>query len=123
MEVETMPDSATGLESGKQQTENGVLLLLNGRIKLRAPGDPIVPAGDAPDPEMVQINAMTRRVLDPAEVYRFDLYPSTDRLDSYYTRMGMSSLRNYAAEASVGVALMNSHRTSMWLSLIHISEP
>jgi len=38
----------------------------------------------------------------PAEI-------SSNRLDSYFTRMDTSSLRNYAAEAAAGVAFQNSH--------------
>jgi hypothetical protein len=56
------------------------------------------------------------RAGDPAI---FDTFPpymwkatiSTDRFDSYSTRMKASSLRNYAAEAAAGVAFQDSHKT------------
>lgn len=39
-------------------------------------------------------------------------WASTDRVDTYGTRMRPSSLKNYAADASAGIALCNSHRTT-----------
>lgn len=57
-----------------------------------------------------------KRALDPSV---FDEYPpfffggiiSTDRWDSYNTRMGMTSLENYAKEAAAGVPYLRSHNT------------
>lgn len=39
----------------------------------------------------------------------FDLEISSSRLDSYSTRMMKSSLKNYAADATTGVGVLNSH--------------
>ena len=60
-----------------------------------------------------------RRAMDPA-VFK-DRQPvfwpaeiSNRRLDSYFTRMGISTLRNFAQGANDGVAFQNSHR---WMEL------
>jgi len=45
------------------------------------------------------------------QLYCFECAPSTQRVDSYLTRMHLSSLNNYATDAQGGVAFMNSHRT------------
>lgn len=61
----------------------------------------------------------SRRAMDPA-VFK-DRQPvfwpaeiSNRRLDSYFTRMGVSTLRNFAQGANEGVAFQNSHR---WMEL------
>lgn len=46
--------------------------------------------------------------------YFFQAEVSSNRLDSYYTRMDATSLRNYAEDATAGVSLQNSHQ---WRSL------
>jgi hypothetical protein len=71
-------------------------------------------AGVPPPDDLAAINRLSQRALAPDEVFAFPCVPSTDQLDSYLTRMALSSLQNYAADASAGVALMNSHRTSPW---------
>lgn len=68
-------------------------------------------SGD-PDPNLLGI--AKKRALDPAV---FDEFPpfffsgiiSNDRWDSYNTRMGMTSLANYARDADVGVPYLRSH--------------
>lgn len=60
--------------------------------------------------------AAQQRALDPNI---FDDHPpffwtaqiSNTQLDAYYTRMAKSTLQNYAADASAGVAFQDSHRT------------
>src|SRR5260221_795028 len=44
------------------------------------------------------------------EIYTFSAEISNGLLDSYFTKMGKSSLKNYATGADEGVAFMNSHR-------------
>jgi hypothetical protein len=54
--------------------------------------------------------------VDPESIYCFNTAPSTQRIDSHYTRMDVSSLQNYALEAVAGAPVMNSHKTGGWLS-------
>ena len=46
----------------------------------------------------------------PEDAFIFPAEISNDSVDSYFTRMHESSLRNYAADALAGVSLQNSHR-------------
>lgn len=60
--------------------------------------------------------AMTAAALDPTILadrtpYFWQATISTSRIDSYFTRMAESSLRNYAEDAKAGVAFQNSHNT------------
>lgn len=74
----------------------------------------------APADEARWLDIVTsRRAMDPA-VFK-DRQPvfwpaeiSNRRLDSYFTRMGVSTLRNFAQGANDGVAFQNSHR---WMEL------
>jgi len=67
------------------------------------------------DEELLQ--RARERALDPTV---FDQYPpylwhgeiSSSRLDSYDTLMGVSSLKNYAIEASAGVAFLRNHNAA-----------
>jgi len=67
------------------------------------------------DEELLQ--RARERALDPSV---FDQYPpylwhgeiSSSRLDSYDTLMGVSSLKNYAIEASAGVAFLRNHNNA-----------
>jgi hypothetical protein len=69
-------------------------------------------SGKPDDSDMALINKLSRSGnVDPASIYRFDCVPSTQNVDSYYTRMDVSSLINYAQEAKAGVPIQNSHRT------------
>jgi len=48
--------------------------------------------------------------LSPEDIYVFRMQLSNQNIDSYGTRMGLSSLQNYAADFTQGRSLMNSHR-------------
>lgn len=55
-----------------------------------------------------------RQILDEAAVEQYQPYffpaeISNNRLDSHYTRMAVSSLKNYAADAEAGVSFLYSH--------------
>lgn len=58
------------------------------------------------------IQAALRDIGDvkPEDVFTFSAEISNNMLDTYYTKMSLSSLKNYADDANKGVALMNSHR-------------
>ncbi len=49
--------------------------------------------------------------LNPADLFFFPAEISNQNLDSYYTKMAESSLRNYAEDATNGVAFQNSHKS------------
>lgn len=58
--------------------------------------------------------ALERRVFDEAGLEKYDPYffsaeISNGRLDSHFTRMAQSTLRNFAAEAKAGVSFLYSH--------------
>lgn len=61
----------------------------------------IVKARHAPDPS----------VFDKKPPFFFPAEISSDRLDTYYTRMAVSTLKNFAVDASNGVSFQNSHST------------
>jgi hypothetical protein len=72
-------------------------------------------SGKPDDSDMGMINKLSRSgSVDPATIYRFDCVPSTQQIDSYYTRMDVSSLLNYAEEARMGTPVLNSHRSGGW---------
>lgn len=50
-------------------------------------------------------------VLSESEPFFWTAEVSNDRLDSYFTRMSESTLRNYEEDANTGVSFQNSHRT------------
>lgn len=54
--------------------------------------------------------------LAPEDVFIFRGVLSSQALDSYMTRMGISSLQNFAADFTEGRALMNSHRAGGFAS-------
>lgn len=62
----------------------------------------IVKARHAPDPS----------IFDKKPPFFFPAEISSDRLDTYYTRMAVSTLRNFAADANNGVSFQNSHSTT-----------
>lgn len=67
--------------------------------------------------EELRAQAVERRAIDQSaiegeEPYFFSAEISNDRLDSHYTRMAQSSLKNYAAEAEAGVSFLYSHDPS-----------
>ncbi len=65
----------------------------------------------------LRAQAVERRAIDQAaiegeEPYFFSAEISNNKLDSHYTRMAQSSLKNYAAEADAGVSFLYSHDPS-----------
>lgn len=56
-----------------------------------------------------KINKHTLEPLSAAEVFVFMAVPSTNLLDTYFTRMSERSLKNYAHDLKEGRALVNSH--------------
>ncbi|MFH1567741.1 MAG: hypothetical protein ABIL09_07045, partial [Gemmatimonadota bacterium] len=54
---------------------------------------------------------LARKPLSAEDIFIFRAQMSNQEVDSYFTRMAESSLRNYEREARDGVPLMNSHRT------------
>jgi len=44
------------------------------------------------------------------DIFTFTAEISNSQLDSYFTKMAASSLKNYAADANAGIAFLNSHR-------------
>lgn len=56
-------------------------------------------------------------VLDEIDPFFFRTVASNDRLDSYFTRMADTSLKNYAADATAGVQFQNSHNGSGLMGL------
>lgn len=65
-------------------------------------------------PSAGQLELLRGRVHDPAildehEPFVWRVAASTDAIDSYYTRMDASSLRNFAEDARAGVAYLDSH--------------
>lgn len=48
------------------------------------------------------------------DIYVSEGVLSSQALDSYYTRMGRTSMQNYGEDFNVGRPLMNSHRTGGW---------
>ena len=72
-----------------------------------------VPLG-TPTPEqldLIRAKVVDDEILQGNPPFAWRAVVSNDRLDSYFTRMDRSSLRNYAEDAKAGVAFMNSHRT------------
>src|SRR5436305_1037672 len=68
--------------------------------------------GDLPKPliDKMRAQAQDPSVFDEGKLpYVFDLVSSTNQLDSHGTRMQPSTLKNYVADASAGVALLYGH--------------
>jgi hypothetical protein len=69
-------------------------------------------SGAPAESDLALINKLSRSGnVDPATIYRFDCVPSTQAIDSFFTRMHVSSLMNYAEEAKLGTPVLNSHRS------------
>jgi hypothetical protein len=95
-------------EQGQLQTIEPGFLTTRASVKSGVSGKP-------DDSDMGMINKLSRSgSVDPATIYRFDCVPSTQKIDSYYTRMDVSSLLNYAEEARMGTPVLNSHRSGGW---------
>lgn len=72
------------------------------------------PIGNGRTQEEWRIIAVERRVFSEADITKYNPYfwpasISNNRFDSHSTRMAVSSLRNYAAEAQEGVSYLYSH--------------
>lgn len=67
------------------------------------------------DQELFQIVtdkfAREASALNIADIYFFPAEISNQNLDSYYTKMAESSLRNYSEDSNSGVAFQNSHKS------------
>ena len=63
------------------------------------------------------VKVINRRARTPQKAEDLHIFPavlSTDALDSHFSRMHESSLKNYASDAGKGTPFMNSHRTSAY---------
>ncbi len=67
--------------------------------------------GTPTERDMTLIGKFLQSPVAPEGLFCFDCVPSTQRVDSYFTQMDSSSLRNYANDANGGVPFMNSHKT------------
>jgi hypothetical protein len=75
----------------------------------------VMPGEMTMDRAVELINANHARTpLAADDIYVFRMVLSGQAIDSYQTRMSMSTLNNYAADFAQGRALMNSHRTGGW---------
>lgn len=61
--------------------------------------------------ELIRAHVVDPAILDEREPFVWQAVASNDREDAYSTRMHRSTLENFAADATDGVAFMNSHRT------------
>lgn len=65
------------------------------------------------DTAHVRLDQLKSRIMiegvEPDQVFMFSALISNSQIDSYFTRMSESSLRNYAEDANAGVAFLNSH--------------
>lgn len=61
--------------------------------------------------ELIKTHVVDPSILDTNEPYIWSAEVSNQNVDSYFTRMHKSSLKNYAADAIAGLSFMNSHRT------------
>lgn len=81
---------------------------LHGVIVARAA--PLGPPTDA-QRELILTHVIDPTILDERELFVWQATVSNSNLDSYYTRMHESSLRNFVEDALAGLSFMNSHRT------------
>ena len=61
--------------------------------------------------ELIAAHIVDPTILDERELFAWQATVSNSNLDSYYTRMHESSLRNFVEDAKAGLSFMNSHRT------------
>jgi hypothetical protein len=117
----TKKGSGSGNTSQQQSQQQGQLAIDPGLITVqgrvmgnadKAGSGQVRLDGIPSDADMALINKLSRSGnVDPKTLYVFDCIPSTQNIDSHYTRMDASSLVNYAAEANNGIPLLNSHRS------------
>lgn len=75
-----------------------------------------VGAVETPDEaQLARINRLALTPLEADQVVAFPVTASTTQLDTYGTRMALSSLYNCVQDAIRGLPWMNSHRTGGWL--------
>lgn len=67
--------------------------------------------GPPTDKQLSKINSRLEKPLTSEEVFVFRSVASNRNRDSYYSIMGDTSLRNYAADYDEGRSFMNNHRT------------
>lgn len=67
------------------------------------------PSGAPTQDDLDRINALARSPLAASAVYVFPAEISNQSIDAYYTRMTDASIKQYAADASRGVAICDSH--------------
>lgn len=84
-----------------EKTSDGIFQFPMGVVRTRSPED-------------LRRVAVERRVFDEAELQKFEPFMfgaeiSNNRLDSHFTRMAQSTLKNFAADAQEGVAFLYSH--------------
>lgn len=70
--------------------------------------------------ETIRAHVLDDAILETNEPYVWQAQASNDREDAYATRMHRSTLENFAADASAGVAFMNSHRTGGFIGLAEL---
>jgi hypothetical protein len=63
-------------------------------------------------PEELLAQIHDRSVLQKALPYLNSAWGSTDRVDTYFTRMLPTTLQNFADDSTAGVSMQNSHRTN-----------
>lgn len=68
------------------------------------------PGGAPTDDDLARINALARSPLTAEQVYVFPAEISNQSVDAYYTRMTAKTLQQFAADASRGVAVCDSHQ-------------
>lgn len=59
---------------------------------------------------MVRANQPALTDVPDEDIFTFTAEISNSQLDSYFTKMAASSLKNYAKDAQAGIAFLNSHR-------------
>src|SRR5215210_5546845 len=76
-----------------------------------------VPLGPPSDDqaEAIRAHVLDASILETNEPYVWQAVASNDREDAYATRMHRTTLENFAADATDGVAFMNSHRTGSFI--------
>lgn len=80
---------------------------------------PLGPPTDA-QRELIAPHVVDPSILEERELFVWQVTASNSNLDSYFTRMHESSLRNYAEDAKLGLAFMNSHRTGGYRSIAEL---
>lgn len=102
----------TILSKDKQATD--AAFIMRSKISLRMMGDTVDADKEAENQaDLVEINKrLAKKPLQMSDVYMFDNIPSTNMIDSYFTRMTEQTLHNYEAQYNgESVPFQNSHKT------------